>query len=205
MENETIDYWDDDEVKPKAENDLQNTAMSDKLMKVFIEKTTQVLKRIANIKMPDENVQLRLITLNPLNPIVFIKYIANKEIITDGKIVIFSINRQAARVLIDLKQKGKLNNVTLIVSSLRTIANQDKNLAVTILRKHFKIYFLTTHAKIIILKTEKNYYSIEGSGNFSYNARLEQYVIDNSKQIYEFSNDWIKQIETMQGTIISKP
>jgi hypothetical protein len=36
---------------------------------------------------------------------------------------------------------------------------------------------------------------IEGSGNFSFNGRIEQYIIDNDKLLYDFSKKWIKEIE----------
>lgn len=50
--------------------------------------------------------------------------------------------------------------------------------------------------KISIMKTAKgNFYNLEGSGNFSFNGRLEQYIIDNDKSIFDFSKEWITEIE----------
>lgn len=183
-----------DQIKDKNEN----IELSDKLLKRFIEKTSQVIEKIKEIKLPVQGEQLRLITTQAFNSIAIIKYIADEEKIKSGKLVIFAINQYAARLLIDLKKEGKLKNTILIISSLRNPGIKDKCIAVELLKDHFEIIFITSHAKIAILETEKgNYYNIEGSGNFSYNARLEQYVIDNEKGLFDFSNKWIKEIEKM--------
>ena len=42
--------------------------------------------------------------------------------------------------------------------------------------------------------SEGNYYTIEGSGNMSFNSRVEQYVIDNDKELFDFTNEWIDDI-----------
>lgn len=47
------------------------------------------------------------------------------------------------------------------------------------------------HSKITLIKTTDHHLVIEGSGNFSENSRHEQYIIVNSKQIYDFRRRWI--------------
>ena len=182
-------------VNIKADED-GNIKLSDKLLKRYVKKTYQVIEKIKEIGLPKQGEQLRLITTKAFNSIAIIKYIADEEKIKSAKLVIFAINQYAARLLIDLKKEGKLSNTVLIISSLRNAGIKDKCIAVELLRKHFKIIFISSHAKIAILETGKgNYYNIEGSGNFSYNARLEQYVIDNEKGLFDFSNQWIKEVE----------
>ena len=39
-------------------------------------------------------------------------------------------------------------------------------------------------------KEEKN-----EDGNISFDGRIEQYVIDNDKKIFEFTENWIKEIK----------
>jgi hypothetical protein len=174
----------------------ENIELSDKLLKRYVNKTCQIIEKIKEIGLPKQGEQLRLITTKAFNSIAIIKHIADRETIKSGKLVIFAINQYAARLLIDLKKEGKLNNTVLIVSSIRNPGIKAKCIAVELLKEHFKIIFITSHAKIAILETEKgNYYNIEGSGNFSYNARLEQYVIDNEKGLFGFSNQWIKEVE----------
>lgn len=173
-----------------------NIELSDKLLKRFTEKTYQIIEKIKEIKLPEKGEQLRLITTKAFNSIAIIKYIAEKEKIKSAKLLIFAINQYAAKLLIELKKDGNLKNTVLVISSIRNPGIKDKCIAVELLKKHFKIIFITSHAKIAILETEQgNYYNIEGSGNFSYNARLEQYVIDNEKGLFDFSKKWIKEVE----------
>lgn len=176
-----------------------NFDIEDKLLKRFVEKTTSVIKRVNEIGLPQQGEQIRLITTSAFNSVAIIKMIAECETIKSAKLVIFAINQHAAKILIELKEKGLLKNTILVISSIRNAGVKDKSIAVEMLKKHFEIIFITSHAKIAILETEKgNYYSIEGSGNFSYNARLEQYVIDNDKKLFNFSNEWIKEVEKLK-------
>lgn len=49
-------------------------------------------------------------------------------------------------------------------------------------------------------KTAENYYTVEGSGNLSYNSRIEQYIIDNDISMFEFTKTWINEIKVyLQG------
>ncbi len=54
--------------------------------------------------------------------------------------------------------------------------------------------FCVSHCKIMCAKRGDNYFTIEGSGNLSGNARIEQYVMANSREIFEFHSEWIKNV-----------
>ena len=58
------------------------------------------------------------------------------------------------------------------------------------------LFFCSSHAKIMSMKTvDGNYYSIEGSGNMSYNSRVENYCLDNDKELYNFTTGWMSEIK----------
>lgn len=173
-----------------------NFEMDDKLFKKFQEKNTQIISKVEQIGLPEKKQQLRFVTIKPFNTISIIEYIARKEKIIDSIFVIFAINKSAAKILIQLKNEGFLSNYVIYVSSIRNAGHRRKSEAVQLLQDAgFNIKFIYSHAKISILKTEKNnYYNIEGSGNFSFNARLEQYIIDNDKKLYQFSQEWISEL-----------
>lgn len=197
MEFNKIKSW--DSTYSESLDEDGNFTMSDKLYKKFVKKTTAVIKKVIEIGLPKKGEQLRLITTSAFNSIAIIKYIAETEKIKSAKLVIFAINQEAAKVLIELKESGLLKNCILVISSIRNAGIKDKSIAVEMLKNHFDIIFITSHAKISVLETEKeNYYIIEGSGNFSYNARLEQYIIDNDKNLFDFSNEWIKEVEKLK-------
>lgn len=172
-----------------------NLELSDKLYKKFAEKNTQIIKKVEQIGLPKSGEQLRLITIQPFNTISIISYIANIEIIEHAIFVIFAINQSAAKIIIDLINKGRIKKITCIVSSIQNAGHVSKSIAVDMLKNYIDIVFVNSHAKITLLKTENgNYYNIEGSGNFSFNGRLEQYIIDNDIKLYEFSKEWIEEI-----------
>ena len=172
-----------------------NLELSDKLYKKFAEKNMQIIKKVEQIGLPKSGEQLRLITINPFNTISIISYIANIEIIEHAVFVIFAINQSAAKIIIDLLSKGRIKKITCIVSSIQNAGHVSKSIAVDMLKNYIDIVFVNSHAKITLLKTENgNYYNIEGSGNFSFNGRLEQYIIDNDIKLYEFSKEWIEEI-----------
>jgi hypothetical protein len=174
-----------------------NLSLSDKLFKKFTKKNLQVIRKVKEIGLPDKYEQLRLITTHPFNSISIVDYISKSEIIEDAIFVIFAINQSAARMLINMKESGRILKAKFIISSIRNAGHVSKSLAVDMLKEHFTdLIYVNSHAKISLLKTNKdNYYNIEGSGNFSFNGRLEQYIIDNDIELYDFSKDWIKEIE----------
>lgn len=193
---EWTDLSDNDESYSEGIDEDGNFEMSDKLYRKFAEKTMQVIRKVEEIGLPKKGWQTRIITMKAFNSVAIIKLIADKESISSAKLVIFAINQKAARTLIELKEGGRLNNCRLVISDIRNAGIKDKSKAVTMLEPHFKIDFLKSHAKISVLETRAgNYYTIEGSGNFSYNARLEQYIIDNDKRLFDFSEEWIKEIQ----------
>jgi hypothetical protein len=62
--------------------------------------------------------------------------------------------------------------------------------------ENFRVAGIFNHSKIILMKPKnsEHYLVIEGSGNFSQNAYIEQYVFDNSKNIYNFHKKWIESV-----------
>ena len=67
----------------------------------------QIIKKVEQIGLPKSGEQLRLITINPFNTISIISYIANIEIIEHAVFIIFAINQSAAKIIIDLLNKGR--------------------------------------------------------------------------------------------------
>ena len=53
-------------------------------------------------------------------------------------------------------------------------------------RANVKVLYAWSHAKVCLLKTHDDYFIIEGSGNWSENAHYEQYILANSKSIFDF-------------------
>lgn len=63
--------------------------------------------------------------------------------------------------------------------------------AIAILQ-NIKMKFTENHSKCILIKTEDNYYSFVGSMNLSNNPRIENIMISNSEELYNFYSNFIK-------------
>lgn len=173
--------------------------IKDSSISLYKEKTFQVIEKIKELKLPKDKEQLRLVTKRSFNSVSFIKFISETETITQLTCCIYSINYEAAMLLNDLINEDKIQYATLLISNLRNKAHREKEQLTKDLfvgNPKIKLIYCSSHAKIISFSTDKgNYYTIEGSGNLSFNSRVEQYVIDNDKELFDFTNKWIEEIQ----------
>lgn len=178
-----------------------NIDIPDKIFKSYREKIFATIENIKQCGIPKRGEQIRIITMKSFNSMSFIELIAGGETIEELILVIFAINMSAAKSLINLIDQKKVKNTKIIVSSIRNAGHKIKSKAVKLLIDNgIKIIFVNSHAKISALRTKKNSYVIEGSGNMSFNGRIEQYIIDNDKELYDFTLKWVSEIEeTMKG------
>lgn len=173
-----------------------NIEIPDHLFKKYQEKTLSTIDKIKEINLPKPGEQIRLVTMNSFNTIAFIQLIARKETILHLILIIFAINLEAAQTIANLKNSGRIKKLTVIVSSIRNAGHKIKSKAIKLLRQNqIKLIFVNSHAKISAIKTATNHYIIEGSGNMSYNGRIEQYVIDNDENLFKFTENWINEIK----------
>ena len=183
----------------KDTNDSGVEDVKDSSIRLYKQKTFQVIEKIKELKLPTDKEQLRLITKRSFNAVSFIKFISDAETITHLTCCIYSLNYEAAMLLNDLINNGRIQKATLLISNLRNKAHREKEQLTKDLfveNPKIKLIYCSSHAKIISFSTDKgNYYTIEGSGNLSFNSRVEQYVIDNDKDLFDFTNRWIEEIQ----------
>ena len=135
--------------------------------------------------------------MKSFNSVSLINLVARNEIINELILVIFAINMKAARNIIELKDSGSIKELVLIISSIRNAGHELKSNAVKMfVNKGYEITFVNSHAKISALRTDNNYYVIEGSGNMAANGRIEQYIIDNDPKLFDFTKRWIKEMKS---------
>lgn len=173
--------------------------MEDKAFVRFCEKHHALIDKLADIGLPAPGEQIRLVTRRTFNAIQFLEYIAERELILDLKMAIYSINFNAAVILVGLIDSGRIANTEILMSNLRNKAHREKE---EVMKKMFvdhpliKIFYCSSHAKTFSCRTaEGNFYTLEGSGNMAYNSRVEQYVIDNDEGMYDFSCEWMADIK----------
>jgi len=93
---------------------------------------------------------------------------------------------------------GRIKTATILMSNLRNKAHREKE---EITKKYFvenpniELIYAHSHSKIMSFKCGENYYTVEGSGNLSFNSRIEQYIIDNDQEMFYFTKEWIEEIK----------
>ncbi len=161
------------------------------------------INEVEEIGIPEkENQQLRFITTSQFNAIVLLMYLIEKKgFIDEAVITVYSMGFKTLELIDRLLSENKIKKLILQASTLRMSAKDKKimNMMKLMIKKHGrgKIYInlAWTHTKIMCMKIKDDHYVIEGSGNLSDNARIEQYLFEKSKESYEFHKDWILNVK----------
>jgi hypothetical protein len=157
------------------------------------------MQSLSNIKelisIPDKGQHFRLVTKKAINTFDFIQAILVNEPIKELTIAFYRIGKKTAAQLKDLQKANKIGSVTFLINDgFPKLVTDAYNFIKGYEAKDWKVKLENNHTKIILAKTKDNYYVIEGSGNMSINARIEQYCFDNNKDIYDFHYKWIGDI-----------
>lgn len=151
-------------------------------------------EKIANLdkdldRLPTEEEFFFLQTENSFNAFTFIPKILQQESIHELYASTYSLSRRVVNALIELHDVGYIDRITLLVSDSlikRNPVTIDLMCSLVTSYPNMKVYFGWNHSKVALARTQSGYYVIEGSGNWSENAHIEQYIFSNSKQVYEF-------------------
>lgn len=173
--------------------------MQDNLLQIHKKKVAKVIERIAEMGLPKKNEQFRLVTRRAFNAVELLQFIvAAGDKIVDLKMAVYSINFFAALILLEMIDRNDIGRCEILMSDLRNKAHREKEIIVNEKfsgHPRIDLWFCHSHAKIISCRTESgNFYTIEGSGNHAYNSRIEQYVIDNDRAVYDFTCQWMAEI-----------
>jgi hypothetical protein len=195
--------WDFSKTLINVDKDTEDSGiedLTDRMYEKFIEKTYQVIRQLEEIGLPKKDQQIRLVTMRSFNAIHFINYIAKKEVIEELLVVVYSINAEAAKFLNEMINNGIIEKATVLMSNLRNKAHREKEQITRDLfvgNKKIDLFFCSSHSKIISMRTKNgNFYTIEGSGNLSYNSRVENYVLDNDEGLFDFTKIWMNDVKT---------
>lgn len=101
----------------------------------------------------------------------------------------YSISRKVIEALIELHDKGEIEQITLLVSDSMIKRNPlviGNLMAMASSRPNLTVLYAWVHAKVCLMQTHDSYFVVEGSGNWSENAQYEQYVFANNKGLFDF-------------------
>lgn len=119
-------------------------------------------------------------------------------VIEEAYIATWTISKNNVLKLLDYVDSGKILNLTFLLNDgmLKTASTKP---IYGLLRNEFdnrniKYAVANSHAKVQAYKSKKNSCVISGSGNWSLNPRIEDYVLIGGNDFFEFTKNWINKI-----------
>lgn len=173
------------------------------LFKKFMEMNYFRVKKINQIiTEPKINEQYRIITQQSFNGFSILLWLLEKDEYEEIYLTTFSLDEKTAIALVDLVNATPNVKYTLIITSLLKYDRKgrfNKLINCAKFNNNFTFIEAFNHTKIIMAKSKTNYFVIEGSGNLSANARIEQYLFENSKETYQFHKSWMDDISAFSA------
>lgn len=140
-------------------------------------------------RLPEKEEFIFLQTEKQFNAFTFIPFILRDRNIQHLYASTYSISVRVVESLMSLHDTGKIDAVTLLVSDSlikRNPVTIDKIESLAAARGNVEIKYTWNHSKITLAKSMNDHFIIEGSGNWSENAAIEQYMFANSKALFDF-------------------
>lgn len=185
-----FDYKSPPELSPKgrvsAEGEVTEIHLS-KYLAAHYQKVSSLENDLMRVPTTEEFFFLQSDTA--FNAFTFIPLVAKSCPIKELCASTYSISRKVIEALIEMHDRGEIERITLLVSDSMIKRNPiviENLMAMAQSRPNVTVLYAWVHAKVCLLKTQEDYFVIEGSGNWSENAYYEQYVFANSKGLYDF-------------------
>lgn len=147
--------------------------------------------------IPKPNEQYRIITEKQFNSFALIINLLQTRNIDELYLAIYRINEPTVATLTEFIDNGRIKYAAFVLSSFFN-ATKKPEVWTKVLSEYCqnnpektKHTYAHIHAKVMAAKSKDDYFVFEGSGNMSDNARIEQYVYENNKQVFDFHKDWI--------------
>ena len=184
--------------EPKNEEKL-NELWTSKYIASHFQKIQSLENDLSKVPTADEFFFLQ--SDKAFNAFTFIPFVAKTYPVKELYASTYSISRKVIEALIELHDKGMIEQITLLISESMIKRNPTtiENLkAMCTSRPNIKVLYAWSHAKVCILKTHDFHFVIEGSGNWAENAHYEQYLFANSKGLYDFRKQLFTTIEMIK-------
>lgn len=180
-----------DELSKNLQSDL--LFKSDLLIHRFLDSHEEKIENIKKLSsdLPKKDEIYFLWTENSFNAFTFIPYIIKQCGKIDHLVIsTYSINQRIVNSFIRYFEKGLIKKAELLISESLLyrlpIAVDLLNSLIESEKFDIKVNYSWNHSKISLIKSEDNYFVVEGSGNWSENSKFEQYIFLNSEKIFNF-------------------
>ena len=158
-------------------------------------------------RLPTKDEFIFLQSAASFNAFTFIPFIAKPFHIEHLYATTYSISRRVIDAIMELHDSGMIARVTLLISDSMIKRNPqtiDNLLAMQSTRGNVKVLFGWIHAKVALARTAEHHFVVEGSGNWSENAKYEQYTFAESRGLFEFRKELFAHTEIRYKTVAGK-
>lgn len=193
----TFDYFETDELETKETVSAQSYAKETKI------ETINMLKKehLADIMpaKPEPGKSYHLISNGGYDFFTFIpvlvEYMGFANVFYGST---WTMNRNNVQMLFQMVDKGQIREAAILTGLYfkRREAGVYSMLLNGMMKRGFKYKCFENHSKITLLGNEEtnDWIIIEGSANYTANPRLEQYVINNHKGLFDFHKSWMDEV-----------
>ena len=156
--------------------------------------------------IPKPGEQYLIVTEKKFNAFTIISGVVEKGIIDEMYLAVYRTNQSTTNAIIDYINNGKILRGAMIISNFfqQTVQSEKWTANLVLFTEEhprFKVAFVQSHAKVIALRAGSNHYVLEGSGNMTQNAMIEQYRYENSKEVFNFHKQWITELTDAEKEI----
>lgn len=112
----------------------------------------------------------------------------------------WTMNRRNVQEMLNMFDSGQFLSICLITGIYfkRRETAVYAQVATGLLDRGQKFRALETHAKVALLTDTDTFLTFEGSANFTANPRIENNILANGRDLYEFHRGWIEEAATSE-------
>lgn len=165
-------------------------------------KSIKTLERLLNFTLPTKDECIKLISYDGgFSSISFIAYVAERERISKLTASTLRVGEKQFRALNELRASGKLDDASFYIGSImkedaKLIDDYDyfTHFEKACADNGWKMNVINNHSKLILMRTQNNWYVLETSSNLNENPKIEQYSLENDETLYKFYDEFFSQL-----------
>ena len=155
----------------------------------FLNVQTDIIENLSEdlVRLPEPGEIKFLQTIKAFNAFTFVELISRLSFIQELTASTYSISMKVIDALQEMKRNGRIDKINLMISDSMMKRNpkvSDSINAWATVDPMVSVVYSWNHSKVVAIKTETDYFCIEGSGNWGENACYEQYVVVNDESVY---------------------
>lgn len=155
----------------------------------------QIRRELSDLHLPEPDEVLFFVSQKDVNTFTLLLWILEHAARLDELFVTtFNVNQDIIRAFAGLLDSGEVGKLSLVLSQSIESRMPDRvdelRQAWEARQDRMRVSMCWNHSKIALADTGAEKYVLTGSGNYSFNAEIEQYAIWNDADLF----DWLREV-----------